>query len=138
MRQRGRPSKYTPELGQKLCALLAIGVPISVACRSEGVGKTTLHTWRAQGAAGVDPFAAFVAELERALAKAEAAITMHVVKAAQQDWRAGAWWLERRHPERYGAKQTVRVDQPAVAEMTEAELDAAVARHGYVRGGIER
>lgn len=130
----GRPTAYTPELGEQLCKLVGLGVPISIACKAEGIGKRTLYRWREQGKAGREPYRGFVRKLERALAKPAAAITLHVVRAAQRDWRAGAWWLERRHPKLYGNKQTIK-HETSPAEMSDAELDAAIARYGYVRAG---
>lgn len=133
--KRGRPSKFTPELGLSICRLVMTGVPIGEACRVQGIGRNTLHVWRTAGAAGRAPFAAFLEEIERAQAQAVASITMHVVKAAQKDWRAGAWWLERRCPELYGTKQTVRLEK-APADMSDAELDAAILAHGFVRAPL--
>jgi hypothetical protein len=75
-----------------------------------------------------------VEELERAQAQAVAAITMYLVNATEKDWRACAWWLERRCPEIYGAKQTMRVEK-APANMTDAELEAAREARLRARGG---
>jgi len=128
----GRPTAYTHELGERLCKLVGLGVPIVVACKAEGIGKRTLYRWREFGAAGREPYATFARKLEQGLAKAETAITLHVVRAAQRDWRAGAWWLERRHPKRYGSKQTLRVEK-SPAELSDAELDTMIAQYGYVK-----
>lgn len=128
----GRPTKLTPELGSRLGRLISVGIPISTACQVEGITKKTLRNWRERAAAGEQDYADFVADLDQALAKAEVAVTMNVVKAAQVDWRAGAWWLERRRPDRYGAKQTVTIEK-SPSDMSDAELDAALARHGYER-----
>jgi hypothetical protein len=128
----GRPTGYSPELARKLCQLVSLGVPVSVACASERVSRSTLYAWRQAGKAGTAPYVEFAADLAAAFARAESAITVHVVTAAENDWRAGAWWLERRRPERYGAKQTVKLEK-AAALMSEAELDAAIALYGYVR-----
>lgn len=127
-----RPSKLTPDIGERISKLIAAGVPIGTACQVEGITRKTLSNWRKRAEAGEQDFAAFWSQVEKALAKAEAAITMHVVKAAQHDWRAGAWWLERRSPKTYGNKQTVRVEKP-LPELSEEELEAAIAQHGYVR-----
>jgi hypothetical protein len=128
----GRPTKLTPEIGNRLGKLVAVGIPLSVACQVEGITKKTLRNWRKKAADGEQDYIACIVELDKALAKAEVAITMNVVKAAQVDWRAGAWWLERRRPERYGAKQTVTIEK-APADMSDDELDSALARHGYAR-----
>jgi hypothetical protein len=128
----GRPTRYSDALAEQLCNLISAGVPIRVASRSLGIARSTLYEWRDAGRRGLDPYVVFESKLERALSRAETSLTLNLVRAAQKDWRAAAWWLERRHPERYGAKQTMRVEK-APTEMTEAELDAAIAKHGYVR-----
>lgn len=127
-----RPTKLTPEIGERLAKLIGVGIPMATACRAEGITKRTLKNWRNRGLAGEAPYDAFWEQIDRALAKAEAAITMNVIQAAKTDWRAGAWWLERRRPKTYGNKQTVRLEKPP-AEMTDEELDAAIALHGYVK-----
>lgn len=126
----GRPSKLTPELQARLTRLISIGIPIGVACEAEGITKKTLRNWRAKAEAGDAAYDSFVADMDQALAKAEVGVTMHVIKAAQHDWRAGAWWLERRRPEHYGTKQTVVIEK-APEQMSDEELDEALAKHGY-------
>lgn len=128
----GQPTKCTPELMERLCALVKTGVPAITACRAEHVGKTTLHMWRKSAAAGVEPYATLLAQLDGAQSKAIAAITMHLVKASTHDWRAAAWWLERRAPALFNLQQHVRVEQAPV-ELTDEELAAAMERYGYVR-----
>ena len=105
---------------------------MAVACRQEGIGRRTLLEWRQRGRLGIEPFAGLVRELDIALAHAESRVVQTVVAAAADDWKAGAWWLERRYPNRYQMKQHLKVEKTP-AEMSDAELDAAIAAHGYVR-----
>lgn len=44
----GRPSKYKPEIGDKLCALIAEGVSASKACGSVGIALKTMYGWLRQ------------------------------------------------------------------------------------------
>jgi hypothetical protein len=37
-------------------------------------------------------------------ALSEARAVVLILRAAQTDWRASAWWLERRWPERWGRR----------------------------------
>lgn len=42
----GKPSKYTPEIAQEMCNLLAEGVPLQEICRMEGFPKwRTIYDW---------------------------------------------------------------------------------------------
>jgi hypothetical protein len=129
-----RPTVYTRAIGRAICQRVAAGMPITLACRQEGIGRRTLYDWRAAGRRGRAPYAAFAAELDRAEARAEAAITLRIVQAARRDWRAGAWYLERRWPKRWALRTRLEArPQPNVERMTDADLDAALERLGYVR-----
>lgn len=128
----GRPSLYTPALHERVCALVAVRVPIRTACQLEGIGARTLYDWRERGRSGEEPFATFEQDLAIAVARSEATAVQFIATAAADNWKANAWWLERRFPKRYGAKQQLRVTK-APAEMTDEELEAAIAAHGFVR-----
>lgn len=54
----GRPSKYTPEIAQEMCYMLAEGIPLREICRKEGFPEwRTVYNWMytddALGEAGV-------------------------------------------------------------------------------------
>ena len=132
MARTGRPSSYTPALARALCSSIASGLPIGVACRRHGIARQTLHDWRVQGRAGREPFAGLVARFQQATAEAESNSVLAVFKAAKRDWRAAAWLLERRWPQRYALRHTVRVEK-APSDMTDAELEAELERLGYMR-----
>lgn len=118
----GRPTKYTRTIGEQICKLVAAGVSVEAAAQSQGIGKRTVYDWRERGEAGDALYAGFAVELEKAMGDIEARLTMSVTAKAKADWRAGAWWLERRRPEVYG-------DQAALNRKLHAEyvrmLDAA-------------
>lgn len=120
----GRPTKYTPAIGKRICELVAAGVSVEGAAASQGIGKRTVYDWRERGQAddADESLAKFALDLEKAMGDIEARLTMNVTARAKADWRAGAWWLERRRPEVYG-------DQAALDRKLHAEylrmLDAA-------------
>lgn len=128
----GRPTVYTLELGQRVCRAVQLGVPIGVACAIEGIGRQTLYDWRARGKDGREPYAAFLRELERSLADLEHHITRSLVLHTALDWRAAAWWLERRKPKLYSLKQTIKLERPA-GEMSDADIVAELGAMGFVR-----
>ena len=102
----GRPSKLTPERRDDLTLMLAHGVPLGVAARSVDVSPRSLRRWLREG-----DLRERVAELRAARrvdpdgsgARLEARLAVLILKASEHDWRASAWWLERRWPERWGA-----------------------------------
>jgi hypothetical protein len=65
-REPGRPSKFTPDLGWKLVALLVAGVPLVRACDEIGISPRTAQRWRARAWSRAPGDAPYVA-IERAL-----------------------------------------------------------------------
>lgn len=46
----------------------------------------------------------FVQDVRRAISDGQAALLALIHKGAREDWRAGAWILERRHPEDFSKR----------------------------------
>jgi hypothetical protein len=131
----GQPCKYTPDLEKRLCALVRQGVPIRYALQSEGISHKTLRNWRERGATGEEPFATFATNLSAAFGQVVGSMAMNIINAAEGgDWKAAAWWLERRAQHFAPPKQSMRVEK-APTELSDAELQAAVAALGYVKAG---
>ena len=85
--------------------MLAHGVPVEVAARSVDVSPRSVRRWLNEG-----DLRERVAELRAAHrverdATSEARLVVLILKASEHDWRASAWWLERRWPERWGAER---------------------------------
>jgi hypothetical protein len=95
-----RPTKLTEERADDLAVLLGSGAPVEVAARSAGVSRRTLDRWLRQDELreGVERARASRPESIDALGEARAVVL--ILRAALTDWRAAAWWLEHRHPQR--------------------------------------
>jgi hypothetical protein len=132
LQQSDRRVVYNRVLHERLCAMVAVGVPIATACQAESINRSTYYEWRKRGQAGEQPFATFWADMQASLARAEASVVQRVTSASLDDWRAGAWYLERRFPQRYRQKQTLTVTK-GPSDMSDAELDAAIAKYGFTR-----
>jgi transposase len=114
----GRPSKLTPERRDDLTLMLAHGVPVGVAAKSVGVSARTLRRWLAEG-----DLRERIAEIRSARrtgdgAASEARMVVLLLKASEHDWRASAWWLERRWPERWALRASSA--SPRVRQDSEA------------------
>ena len=99
----GRPSKLTKQVEADLTALLAQGVAVKLAASATEVSPRSVRRWLNEG--GLRERVAEVRDAERTPvddARAEARMVVLILKAAEHDWRASAWWLERRWPERWG------------------------------------
>ena len=96
-----RPSKATEALIETLLVALRTGCTREAACDHAGIVRTTLYRW-------VESKPGLRARVEKAEADAEVRFTAQVARAAgDDDWRAAAWWLERRRPKSYGRAQAI-------------------------------
>lgn len=107
-----------------------------VAAEAEGISRGTFYAWCGKGERGEEPFAEFVAVVARANAAWEEKLAGMIDGAASDDWRAAAWRLERRFPDRYGQRLAVVEDRvreaygKEIGERLLARLSGALARFG--------
>lgn len=99
----------TPELSKKLVGLIQAGNYAEVAARACGINKNTFYDWLTRGGRGEEPFAALAAAVERAAGEAEARDVIVIGKAAEKQWQAAAWRLERKEPKRWGRKDGLEI-----------------------------
>jgi hypothetical protein len=112
----GRPTKLTERVVAALEQQIRGGAFNTQAAQSVGVDPRTLYRWLEAGAADEEAgnaetiFARLRQRLTRASADAELTMITTVRTAAATDWRAAAWYLERRNPDRWGRHDRVSVD----------------------------
>lgn len=122
-----RRSRYNEVLQKAICDLLKMGATRTAAGNKNRICRDTFHEWMIKKPA----FSDAVIEAEAA---AELTFTATVLRAARgdpandlkQDWRAAAFWLERRRREEFGNNITVQSD--AAARELIAQLLAADAK----------
>ncbi|HUY98596.1 MAG TPA: hypothetical protein VMW47_13445 [Verrucomicrobiae bacterium] len=135
-------SKLTPERSETILGLVRSGNYLQTACQYAGIDPGTLSRWLAKGRQDREqgrrtPHAEFAEACARAEAHAEAVRIQRVAKAAETDWKADAWYLERRFPDRWGDRRTiamagaldVRVDQAFVLSPESALVAADLLAH---------
>lgn len=90
--------------GKKTALLkaLRVGNTRAAAARAVGIHIDTFHDWLTK-----DP--KFSEAVVRAEAEAEQYYLSHIQQAAPGDWRAAAFWLERRRPADYGKRDGLDV-----------------------------
>ena len=101
---------------------------LSTAARYAGVHRKTVWRWTRRGhadlAVGVESrYATFARAMARAEAQGEVTRIVRIQQAAERDWRAAAWWLKRRYPERWGDRRTLAV--PLAGRRPEVECVGA-------------
>jgi transposase len=100
-----RPTLLTPELEHQLVSMLRAGNVIHVACSAVGIDQRSYQRWMKRGESDSpddELYREFRRQVEQAHAEAEARAVTQVARAAAEDWRAAAWWLERQYPDRWG------------------------------------
>lgn len=113
-----RPTKLTKVLIKKLSGYIAKGNYQETACYLAGVSPSTFYNWKVLAervAAGetdenADLLLEFLESIKKAEAKAEAKRIALIDKQAADDWRAAAWYLERRYPKRWGRSDRLNVE----------------------------
>ena len=121
----GRPTKLTPKLQEEICKAIRAGNYIETAAAFAGISKSTLYEWLKRGAREKErlaknprakikkseaPFVEFSDAVEKALAASEVRDVMLIGKAAETQWQAAAWRLERRFPERWGRREKLALE----------------------------
>ena len=102
-----RPCKLTPELQDRVVAILGAGGSVQVAVKAAGIAPATHYRWRERGRStrvADAPYRRYREAVEQAVLHAQARHAAHVVRAAATDWRAAAWFLEREFPERWALR----------------------------------
>ena len=123
-----RPSKFSAELGHAIAIHIGYGCSVEQAAQAEGIAPDTIRRWLRR-------YPAFAAEVDQARAQCVVKLLRHVNRAAEKDWKAAAWLVERLHPENYGRlPQRVALDfgmsVPDFSQMSDADLEAYVVQLG--------
>lgn len=120
----GRPTKITEEIIKEIETYLKAGNYIETAANIIGIHKSTLYDWLKRGRRALDEeaktgkpipeseelFARFSDAVRKAQAWSEARDLMTIGEHAKGDWKAAAWRLERKFPERWGRKDRVEAE----------------------------
>ncbi len=98
------PTAISEEQREEIYEAVRAGVPPEAAAGRLGIARTNLYRWMASGRGddAQEPYRTFLEQLERALADWETRDILLIGKAAESQWQAAAWRLERRLRDRYG------------------------------------
>ncbi len=120
----GRIPLASPEIAQAIVKNLAAGNYLLPSCEAAGVSYDAVRNWVTRAAddraAGIQnsPYVEFSEAITRATHAAETGLVSRL--EANEDWRAQAFLLERRHRERWG--KTEQVQAPTQVLVLSEEL----------------
>ena len=115
-----RPTKLNFDTHNKIITAIRAGNYIETAAAYAGINKSTLYEWLKRGErekqrVAKNPryrirksekiYVEFSNAVEKALAEAEIRDVAIIAKAAEEQWQAAAWRLERKFPDRWGRKK---------------------------------
>jgi len=147
MSDSGRPSKLTPEVREKIVQALQLCNRRKDAADYAGVNEATLRRWMARGKNPNDEeYAAFRQAVIEAEAKAQILAMGCVAKAIRAgDWKAAAWYLERKAPELYSPRsslfdpyRTLELLEEAGLIKSEEDRDRALTALAQAGGKIDQ
>jgi hypothetical protein len=103
----GRKTKLTPKLVKQILELVALGGTDKDAYTVAGISHDTFYEWMKQSE--------FSEQVTSARAKGKLLRIGRIKKHGEKDWRADAWYLERRWPEEYAQQLIVKVSPDDLA-----------------------
>lgn len=115
-RARGAPTKKTPERLARIVEIIAGGNFRYVAARAVGITGPTLTKWMA-----ADPELAERVEVAEQQAEIDAVKTIRTAG----DWKAMAWFLERKFPERWAQTHKQQADS-TLKELQAKKLEVEI------------
>ena len=135
----GQPTKYTPELRQRILEEVRTGMPLKHAVACAGITYQTLYNWEKE-----DPFFAQEIEIARLASvkerwekikqAAEDRVDKNGNVAKLGDWHSLAWQLERSFPETFSRPEFQMINQTNVQHNHfTISVEGAEAVEGAVR-----
>ena len=126
--------RKTREQRDQLLANLREGMTIEAACAQSDISKSTFYEGLKKSGEGGE----WTKEVEAAITFSEAVILDKIKRASElkEDWRGWAWILERRFPQRWGAKREVEVNVNNPHQQSDEIFAAMVeqSNQAYARG----
>jgi transposase-like protein len=99
---------FSEERQRIICNALATNVSVHAAANLAGVNDTTIRDWIRRGRDGKEPYVGFVAEVDKAVAFAQAKLVNKLNEASDAgSERATMFLLERRHRADWGRQDRV-------------------------------
>lgn len=120
----GRPTTFTPELGQKLCEMIRLGFSEQSAAEYIGVPRTTVTSWK-------DTVDGFEQEVDRARGGGKRFVASQLMKLVMSgNVAATIFWLKTRTQEFREQRVPEREDAADFARAIREYLHAARALDG--------
>ena len=97
---------------QIIIEAISSGATVTAAAGAAGCSRRTIARWRERGESdgASEEERGFLLDYERAEAVAEVRLVQAITSASELDWRAAAWMLTHRWPDRWSEKRTIKIE----------------------------
>jgi len=103
--------KLVRERQNKFLTYLALGITKKEAAQASGIDEATVYRWQD------DSYASFASRVNLASDYSRRDMIEQIKRHARKDWRAAAWWLERKHAKEFGEVKKAQVDVNIVGQL---------------------
>lgn len=109
----GRETKLNKEMIAEISSYIELGFTIKDTCEAVGIEQSTFFNWKNQGKLDKEngiksEFLEFLESIKKGKHKIKQLMLSKIVQAANENWNAAAWWVERNFPEDYSLKPELR------------------------------
>lgn len=112
--------KYNKEIVKDIITLVEQGVFNKDAAQAVGVGESTLYEW-------VNKYPEFQEQLKKANAQRKTNFIRCIAEAANQQWQAAAWYLERVYNTEFARRRIQEHEgELNIKNLTDEELDEII------------
>lgn len=110
-------SKRTPETVKTITETIRVGGSDVDACIRAGISQETFYQWM--------KIADFSEQVNRARVDGKIARIARIKKHGEADWRADAWYLERRWPQEYAQQLIIKVTPEQATALKKHNMTAS-------------
>ena len=102
-----RPSRINDSLIEQFCSILRSTHDVKMAIQKTGIGRESFYRWkrRVNKGTGTKLERRFVREVRIAEADIKMFYEVKLSEHFDKNWRALAWWLERKYWQEYGRRK---------------------------------
>lgn len=130
---RGMKTKLTKERSAKIIEAVRKGNFLSVAAGAAGISRVTLMHWLKAGEmTNSGTYHDFFISLRAAQKEAEANHVRNITDKSQEDWKASAWYLERKHHERWGKQDSVGVKLSGGVDVRQKTIEEVLGEYSDI------
>lgn len=104
--------KKTRERQNKFLMFYSLGLTIKDAAQGAGFDESLIYKWKKE------EFSSFSSRCDLAATYARRHAIAQIHKHSQKDWRAAAWYLERKHKEEFAETKKQEIDVNVNAKVT--------------------